>query len=79
MERTIEGNAVFGMLKEFLRLEVAAGFLLFGAAVLGLALANRLGVMRVSAYVIIGIALWVAVLNSGVHATLAGAPGKLFD
>ena len=28
------------MLKEFLRLEIAAGFLLFGAAVLGLVLAN---------------------------------------
>ncbi len=43
------------------------------AAILACAvLANRLGVMRVSAYVIIGVALWVAVLKSGVHATLAG-------
>lgn len=33
---------------------------------------NRLGVMRVSAYVLVGIVLWVAVLKSGVHATLAG-------
>lgn len=40
MEQRIEGNGVFGMLKEFLRLEIAAGFLLFGAAVLGLVLAN---------------------------------------
>lgn len=43
------------------------------AAILGCAvLANRLGVMRVSTYAIIGVALWVAVLKSGVHATLAG-------
>ena len=33
---------------------------------------NRLGVMRVSAYVLVGTVLWVAVLKSGVHATLAG-------
>lgn len=42
-----------------------------GAVVLGAAM-NRLGVTRVSAYVLLGIALWVAVLKSGVHATLAG-------
>ncbi len=33
---------------------------------------NKIGVKRVSAYVLIGIVLWVAVLKSGVHATLAG-------
>lgn len=43
------------------------------AAILGCAVAaNVLGVRRVSVYVLIGIALWVAVLKSGVHATLAG-------
>jgi NhaA family Na+:H+ antiporter len=41
-------------------------------AMLGLAVTNRLGVMRLSAYVLGGLALWVAVLASGVHATLAG-------
>ena len=47
--------------------------LLFGAAALALGvLLNRMGVARTSAYVLIGIALWVAVLKSGVHATLAG-------
>ena len=49
-----------------------------GALVVGLvflsvaALLNRLGVGRIPAYALIGIALWVAMLKSGVHATLAG-------
>lgn len=42
------------------------------AAVLALAVTNRLGVTRSSTYVVLGFALWVAVLESGVHATLAG-------
>jgi NhaA family Na+:H+ antiporter len=33
---------------------------------------NRLGVTRVSSYVLLGAVLWIAVLKSGVHATLAG-------
>lgn len=33
---------------------------------------NMLGVKRISFYAIIGIIMWVAVLKSGVHATLAG-------
>lgn len=33
---------------------------------------NRLGVVRVSSYLLLGVVLWIAVLKSGVHATLAG-------
>lgn len=33
---------------------------------------NRLGVIRKAAYVLVGVVLWVSVLKSGVHATLAG-------
>lgn len=33
---------------------------------------NRLEVTRITAYMIVGLILWVAVLKSGVHATLAG-------
>lgn len=42
------------------------------AALAGAVLMNRLGVARTSAYVLLGVVLWVAVLKSGVHATLAG-------
>ena len=38
----------------------------------GLALINRLGVTRLSVYLVIGVVMWVAMLKSGVHATLAG-------
>jgi NhaA family Na+:H+ antiporter len=47
--------------------------LLIGAAALLVAVAmNKLGVTRTSSYILLGIVLWIAVLKSGVHATLAG-------
>ena len=33
---------------------------------------NRMGVTRTSSYILLGVILWIAVLKSGVHATLAG-------
>jgi NhaA family Na+:H+ antiporter len=41
------------------------------ALIVGAAM-NRMGVTRTSSYILLGILLWVAVLKSGVHATLAG-------
>ena len=47
--------------------------LVTGAVALVLAVVmNVAGVTRTSAYILLGIVLWVAVLKSGVHATLAG-------
>ncbi len=42
------------------------------AALASLVLLNRLGVTRLSAYLIIGALMWVAMVKSGVHATLSG-------
>ncbi|MGK0239485.1 MAG: NhaA family Na+:H+ antiporter [Candidatus Pelagisphaera sp.] len=43
-----------------------------GLALVGLFLLNRAKVQSVGIYVILGIILWITVLKSGVHATLAG-------
>jgi NhaA family Na+:H+ antiporter len=45
---------------------------------LGLACLNRSGVTRPAAYFLLGVPLWVAVLKSGVHATLAGVVLAMF-
>jgi len=46
---------------------VVAGF-----SLLTLAVMNRLGVARQSVYLFVGVILWISVLKSGVHATMAG-------
>ncbi|PZO88350.1 MAG: Na+/H+ antiporter NhaA [Micavibrio aeruginosavorus] len=44
----------------------------------GLFLLNRMGAARRAPYILLGILLWMAVLKSGVHATMAGVITALF-
>ena len=43
-----------------------------GVFALGLLICNTLNVRRPSVYIVLGIFMWVSVLKSGIHATLAG-------
>jgi NhaA family Na+:H+ antiporter len=54
--------------------------MLAGAAVcvLALWLLNRTGVRRADLYIVVGLVMWLCVLKSGVHATLAGVATALF-
>ncbi len=53
--------------------DLSFGALLIGVAAVGVAVVmNRMGITRTSSYILLGVVLWVAVLKSGVHATLAG-------
>lgn len=39
---------------------------------------NRMNVTRTTAYALVGLVLWVAMLKSGIHATIAGVLGAMF-
>lgn len=57
----------------FYSADVSAQALAVAAAcLLVLTVLNRRGVMSISSYVLVGLIMWVSVLKSGVHATLAG-------
>jgi NhaA family Na+:H+ antiporter len=57
-----------------------SAFALIVAAVLllGLFWLNRSGITRPAAYLLLGVPLWIAVLKSGVHATVAGVALAMF-
>jgi len=56
----------------------AASLAVSTGLIVALGVLNRAGVVKPAAYVLIGILLWVAVLKSGVHATLAGVVLAMF-
>ena len=56
----------------FVALALAALF------IAGLAMLNVMGVRRLVPYLLLGLALWLSVLKSGVHATLAGVVLAMF-
>ncbi len=49
-----------------------------GAALMGLVLLNLARVLKIAPYVLFGIILWGALLESGIHATLAGVISAMF-
>ena len=49
-----------------------------GCLIVVLGCLNRFGVRRPAAYFLVGVPLWIAVLKSGVHATLAGVVLAMF-
>ena len=58
---------------------LSTGALAFAALfIAGLAILNARGVLRIGPYAALGVCLWVSVLQSGVHATLAGVVLALF-
>ena len=55
-----------------------AMFAIAALAIVALAILNRRGVCSVTPYALIGIILWIAILKSGIHATLAGIVLAMF-
>ncbi len=53
-------------------------FYFAAVALMGLAILNARGVSKTTPYILLGIILWVAVLKSGLHATLAGVVVAFF-
>ena len=69
----LDDLAAITIIALFYSADLSPTMLLVGSIFLITAVAmNRMGVTRTSTYVLLGVALWVAVLKSGVHATLAG-------
>ena len=65
--------AAIAIIAIFYSTDLSLEAMIVGVAALGVGVTlNRCRVMRVTAYVFVGVVLWVAMLKSGVHATLAG-------
>lgn len=70
----VDDLAVIVIVAVFYAQDLSTVWLLASAAGLGaVVLMRAAGVTAIAAYVVVGVALWVAVHESGVHATIAGA------
>ncbi len=65
-------GAIFILAVLFTKTLSVASLVVAAVALLLLVALNRWGVTRTSAYVAVGLVLWAAVLESGIHATVAG-------
>ena len=69
----LDDLAAITIIALFYSADLSPAMLIIGAVTLSIAVTmNRMGVTRTSSYILLGVVLWVAVLKSGVHATLAG-------
>jgi Na+/H+ antiporter NhaA len=69
----VDDIGAIGVMAVFYTDAVVVPALLVALALVGVLLAMRwMGVWRLTPYVLVGVALWLAVHESGVHATLAG-------
>jgi len=63
----------------FFTSNISAISLIVGAVcIVALALLNRMNIYKLTPYLLFGLVMWVAVLKSGVHATLAGVLLAMF-
>ncbi len=74
----VDDIGAVGIIALFYTASIDLGWLLASVLVLGaLIAANRFGATRLWPYVIGALILWVCVLNSGIHATIAGVVAAL--
>jgi NhaA family Na+:H+ antiporter len=75
----IDDLAAIIIIALFYTAEISATSLaIAGAGIAALFTLNRLGVHRITPYILVGMIVWVFLLKSGVHATLAGVATALF-
>ncbi|MEM8988892.1 MAG: Na+/H+ antiporter NhaA [Pseudomonadota bacterium] len=69
----VDDLAAIAIIAVFYTADLSVGALgMAGAAIVALVAMNFAGMRKLTPYILVGLVLWVSVLKSGVHATLAG-------